>query len=74
MEKELRIVVKSPGLGVWPALILFRQNNICMGAALGSQYGAMTLAAEILIASSTHRVSLLRPDTKIEKFYTKTNF
>jgi hypothetical protein len=35
---------------VWPASMLFRQNNICMGAALGSQYGAMTAAAEILIA------------------------
>jgi hypothetical protein len=30
--------------------MLFRQHNICMGAALGSQYGAMTVAAEILIA------------------------
>jgi hypothetical protein len=30
--------------------MLFPQNNICMGAALGSQYGAMTVAAEILIA------------------------
>jgi hypothetical protein len=30
--------------------MLFRQNNICMGAALGSQYGAMAVAAEILIA------------------------
>jgi hypothetical protein len=30
--------------------MLFRQNNICMGAALGSHYGAMTVAAEILIA------------------------
>jgi hypothetical protein len=51
-----------------------------MGAALGSQYGAMTVAVEILIAqlhpapASTQRVSLLRPDTKIEKFDTKTNF
>jgi hypothetical protein len=35
---------------VWPASVLFRQSNICMGAALGSQYGAMTVAAEILIA------------------------
>jgi hypothetical protein len=42
--------VKSPGLGVSPASILFRQNNICMGAALDSHYGAMTVAAEILIA------------------------
>jgi hypothetical protein len=30
--------------------MLFRQNNFCMGAALGSQYGAMTVAGEILIA------------------------
>jgi hypothetical protein len=30
--------------------MLFRQNNICMGADLGSQYGAMTVAAEIQIA------------------------
>jgi hypothetical protein len=30
--------------------MLFRQNTICMGAALGSHYGAMTVAAEILIA------------------------
>jgi hypothetical protein len=30
--------------------MLFRQNNICMGAALGSQYRAMTVAAELLIA------------------------
>jgi hypothetical protein len=30
--------------------MLFRPNNICMGAALGSQNGAMTVAEEILIA------------------------
>jgi hypothetical protein len=30
--------------------MLFRQNNICIGAALGSQYGAMTVAVEILTA------------------------
>jgi hypothetical protein len=30
--------------------MLFRQNNICMGAALGSHYVARTVAAEILIA------------------------
>jgi hypothetical protein len=41
--------VKSPGLGVWPASMLFRQYNICMGAAFGSQYRAMTVAEEILI-------------------------
>jgi hypothetical protein len=50
MQKELGIVVKSPGLGVWSASMLFSQNNICMGATLGSQYGATTVAAEILIA------------------------
>jgi hypothetical protein len=37
-------------MGVWPASMLFRQNNTCMGAALGSQYGAMTVAVEILLA------------------------
>jgi hypothetical protein len=42
--------VKSPGLVVWPASKIFRQNKIYMGAALGSQYGAMTVAAETLIA------------------------
>jgi hypothetical protein len=30
--------------------MLFRQHNICMGAALGSRYGAMTVAVIILIA------------------------
>jgi hypothetical protein len=30
--------------------MLFRQNNICMGAALGSHYGAKTEAAESFIA------------------------
>jgi hypothetical protein len=46
-----------------------------MGAALGSQYGAMTVAAEILIAQLHSQIKLtIRPDTKIEKFDTKTNF
>jgi hypothetical protein len=47
VTEELRIVVfsnyeaaKSPGLGLLPSSILFRQNNICKSAALGSQYGA----------------------------------
>jgi hypothetical protein len=30
--------------------MLFQQNNFCMGAALSFQYGAMTVAAELLIA------------------------
>jgi hypothetical protein len=57
MEPNLGHVKRAPcsseeprGLGVWTASILFRQNNICMGTALGSQYGAMTVAAEILKA------------------------
>jgi hypothetical protein len=44
VTEELRIVVwrpvfsnygaaKSPGLGLLPSSILFRQNNICMSAA-----------------------------------------
>jgi hypothetical protein len=40
--------------------MLFRQNNICMGGALGSQYGAMTVAAESLIAQ-LHSQSKLTP-------------
>jgi hypothetical protein len=55
--------------------MLFRQNNICMGAALGSQYGAMTVAAEILIAklhSQSKLISALHENKK--KFDRKTNF
>jgi hypothetical protein len=37
---------EEPRTGSVTASMLFRQNNICMGAALGSQYGAMTVAAE----------------------------
>jgi hypothetical protein len=56
--------------------MLFRQNSFCMGAALGSQYGAMKVAAEILIAQlhSQSKPTTVRTDTKIEKFDTKTNF
>jgi hypothetical protein len=42
----------------WPASMLFSQNNICMGAALGSQYRAMTVAAEILIAQLHSQIKL----------------
>jgi hypothetical protein len=45
--KRAHIVVKSPGLGVWPTSMLFCQNNICMATALGFQYGAMTVAAQL---------------------------
>jgi hypothetical protein len=38
--------------------MLFRQNNICMGADLGSQYGAMPVAAEILIAQLHSQIKL----------------
>jgi hypothetical protein len=50
--------------------MLFRQYNICMGAALGSQYGAMTVAAEILIAQlhSQSKLTMAWHENK------KTNF
>jgi hypothetical protein len=36
---------KSPGLGQCPSSKYFRQNNICLSAVMGSQYGATTGAA-----------------------------
>jgi hypothetical protein len=44
-----------------------------MGAALSSQYGAMTVAAEILIAQLHSKSKITTPDTKIKKFHTKKN-
>jgi hypothetical protein len=41
---------KELGLGQCPSSNIFRQNNICMSAIVGSQYGATTGAAESLIA------------------------
>jgi hypothetical protein len=60
-NQELLIVGRLPGLGVSSASKFYRQNNICMGAALGSQYGALTVAAEILIAQ-LHSQSKLTMD------------
>jgi hypothetical protein len=59
--------------------MLFRHNNICMGAALGSQYGAMTEAAEILIAQLHSQSKLTTAWHKnhknsIRPNSTKTNF
>jgi hypothetical protein len=73
--EELRIVVwrpvfsmygaaKSPGLGLLPSSILNRQNNICVSAALGSQYGATTVAAESLIAQLHSQGILTTPRRK----------
>jgi hypothetical protein len=41
---------KSPGLGLLPFSILFRQTSICTSAIVGSQYGATAGAAESLRA------------------------
>jgi hypothetical protein len=54
--------------------MLFRQYNICMGAALGSQYGAMTVAAEILIAQLHLQSKLTTAWHENRRIDTKTNF
>jgi hypothetical protein len=41
---------KSPELGQFPSSKIVCQNNICLSALVGFQYGAMTEAAESLIA------------------------
>jgi hypothetical protein len=41
---------KEPRTGSVTSFNVILPDNICMGAALGSQYAAMTVAAEILIA------------------------
>jgi hypothetical protein len=53
---------------------LFRQYNICMGAALGSKYGAMTVAAEILIAQLHSQSKLTTTWHEYRKIRYKTNF
>jgi hypothetical protein len=40
----------EPRTGSVTSFNVIPPNNICMGAALGSQYGAITVAAEILRA------------------------
>jgi hypothetical protein len=61
MQKELRIVVKSPGLGVSSASMLFRYYNICMCAALSSHYGATAGAAESVTAQLHSQSKLTTP-------------
>jgi hypothetical protein len=63
-------------MGLLPSSILFRQNNICMSAALGSQNrGATTVAAESIIAQLHSQSTLTIPrDAKIKQFYTKSKF
>jgi hypothetical protein len=60
-EPELRIVVKSPGVGQCPASKFFRQNNICMKAVVDSQYGAMMVAADRLGAQLHSQCKLTTP-------------
>jgi hypothetical protein len=58
---------KSPALGQFPSSILFRQNNICMSAALGSQYGATAEAAESLVAQLHSQGKLTTPRRENKK-------
>jgi hypothetical protein len=59
-------VAKSPGLGQFPSSKTFRQNNICMSPLVWSQYGAMTEAAESLIAQlySHYKLTTQRRENK----------
>jgi hypothetical protein len=52
--------VKSPGLGVSSASMLFRHNNICMGAE-SSHYGATAWAAESVGAQLHSQSKLTTP-------------
>jgi hypothetical protein len=60
-KPELRIEVKSPGVGQCPASKFFRQKNICMKGVVGSQYGAMTVAADRLGAQLHSQCKLTTP-------------
>jgi hypothetical protein len=67
---------KEPGLGQCPSSKIFRQNNICMSAVVGSQYGATTGAAENLIAQLHSQGKLTTPrceNRKIPNENLKTN-
>jgi tRNA A37 threonylcarbamoyladenosine modification protein TsaB len=52
---------EEPQTGTVPSSILFRHNNIYMSAALGSQYGDTTVAAESLIAQLNSQGKLTSP-------------
>jgi hypothetical protein len=56
--------VKSHGLGVSSAEMLFHHNNICMGAALSSHYGATAGAAESVRAQLHSQSKLTTPRRK----------
>jgi hypothetical protein len=66
-KPELRIVVKSPGVGQCPASKFFRQNNTCMKAVVDSQYGAMTVAADRLGAQLLSQCKLTMPRHENQK-------
>jgi hypothetical protein len=66
-KPELRIVVKSPGVGECPASKFFCQNNICMKAAVDSQYGAMMVAADRLGAQLHSQCKLTTPRNENRK-------
>jgi hypothetical protein len=52
---------KSPGLGQVLSSKIFRQTSICMSAVVGSQYGAITVAAASLIAQLDSQGKLTTP-------------
>jgi hypothetical protein len=66
-KPELRIVVKSPGVGQCPASKFFRQNNMFMKAVVDSQYGAMTVAVDRLGAQLHSQCKLTTPRHKNRK-------
>jgi hypothetical protein len=57
------------GLVQFPASKFFRQNNISMSFIVGSQYGAMTEAAESLIAQLYSQGKLTTPRHENRKIY-----
>jgi hypothetical protein len=57
----------STGLQRAPVWDLFRQNNICISAVVGSQYGATIGAAESLIAQLHSQGKLTTPRLENQK-------
>jgi hypothetical protein len=58
---------KSPGLGQFPSSKFVLQNYICISAVVGSQYWAMTKAAESLIAQLYSQGKLTTPHRENRK-------
>jgi hypothetical protein len=54
-------------MGECPSSKFSRQNNICMSAVVGSQYGATTGAVESLIAQLYSQGKLTTPRQKNRK-------